>query len=79
MAKTMGMGIKIGNMQKLGFNAGKVPKGTQGRQRTWQKTRVQRRSRRDQSRMREGGHGTLSLMCINEGEDPSISLTLTYT
>lgn len=28
----------------------------------------------------EGGwSGTLSLMCINEGEDPSMSLTLTYT
>lgn len=40
MAKTMGMGIKIGNMQKFGLNAGKVPKRTQGRQRTWQKTSI---------------------------------------
>ena len=45
MAKTIGMGIKIGNMQKLGLNAGKVPKRTQARQRTWQKTSVQQRSR----------------------------------
>lgn len=45
MAKTMGMGIKIGNMQKFGLNADKVPKRTQGRQRTWQKTSVQQRSR----------------------------------